>query len=83
MRIATKYFKREVRRVRHIKARLVLRDSCDRDCNVLDVSQHGAKVVVEAGLAVPQRFEIAFGEQCRLCDLIWRRGNTVGVKFVH
>ena len=48
----------------------------------MDISQNGAKIVVETGSMISTRFELAFGaDSRRACDLVWRRGNTVGVRF--
>jgi hypothetical protein len=50
----------------------------------MDISKHGAKVVVELPSAVPNRFALVFfhGGQDRACEVIWRRAKTLGVKFV-
>jgi hypothetical protein len=48
----------------------------------MDISQNGAKIVVETGSMISTRFELVFGaDSRRACDLIWRRGNTLGVRF--
>jgi hypothetical protein len=54
------------------------------ECQVLDISNHGAKVVVEIPPAVPNRFSMVFfqGGQNRACEVIWRRAKMLGVKFV-
>jgi hypothetical protein len=53
-------------------------------CQVLDISQQGAKVVVRTPSAVPDRFELAFfqGGQSRVCEVIWRRSKMLGVRFI-
>ena len=84
MRPPKNQFQRGVRRSRHIQARLVQHGCADRPCVVSDVSTHGAKIVVSGEAAVPTHFELAFdnaGTQ-RLCELVWWRGKTAGVKFV-
>ena len=82
MRIPTRRVKREVRRGRHIGARVIQRGYPDQECEVMDISQNGAKIVVETGSMISTRFELAFGaDSRRACDLVWRRGNTVGVRF--
>ena len=54
------------------------------ECQVLDISQHGAKVTVEIPTTVPDRFELAFfqGGQNRVCEVIWRRAKMLGIKFI-
>ena len=58
MQIPTRHFKREVRRGRHIRARVVQSGYPDQ---VMDISQNGAKIVVETGSMISTRFELAFG----------------------
>ena len=52
------------------------------ECQVLDISKHGAKVI--GALAVPDHFELAFSEggQHRVCEVAWRRAKVIGVKFI-
>lgn len=54
-------------------------------CAVMDISQRGAKIVPDGSCALPTRFELAFvqdGQQRKVCEVIWRRGRMIGVKFV-
>ena len=78
-----KHFEREVRRARHVSAWVNVEGRADCECKVMDISKHGAKVVVEIPSAVPDRFELAFfqGGQKRACEVVWRRVKMVGVKF--
>ena len=52
------------------------------ECQVLDISTHGAKVIVDP--IVPDRFELVFfeGGQHRCCEVVWRRAKMLGVKFI-
>jgi hypothetical protein len=43
----TKNFEREVRRVRYLSGWLVMNGRADKECQILDVSSHGAKLVVQ------------------------------------
>jgi hypothetical protein len=55
------------------------------ECFVLDVSPGGAKIMTEAEIDVRGRFALALvAERPRRqpCEVVWRRGNTYGVKFV-
>jgi PilZ domain len=77
-----KHFAREVRRARHLSARIKMAGRADRECQVLDISTQGAKIVVAP--AVPDHFELAFfeGGQNRVCEVVWRRAKMIGVKFI-
>jgi hypothetical protein len=77
-----KQFEREVRRARHLSAWINVEGRAHCECQVLDISKHGAKVVAPA--AVPDRFELAFfqGGKNRVCEVVWRRAKMLGVKFV-
>jgi hypothetical protein len=64
---------------------IVLSGRADRECTVLDISQAGAKVVVQESQGIPDRFELAFFQSLdkrQRCEVIWRRGKVLGVKFV-
>ncbi|MET0678872.1 MAG: PilZ domain-containing protein [Bradyrhizobium sp.] len=53
-------------------------------CQILDVSEDGACLDV-GDLAVPKMFGLALtagGEVRRICALVWRQGELVGVRFV-
>ena len=81
----TKRFEREVRRVRYLSAWLIVKGQADRECHILDVSSHGAKIAVQMPSEVPARFELAIfrnDEKRRVCKVVWRRGKMLGVKFV-
>jgi hypothetical protein len=77
-----KHFEREARRARHLPARIMVAGRAHCECQVLDISTHGAKVIVPSD--VPDRFELAFSEggQHRICEVIWRRANMLGVRFI-
>jgi hypothetical protein len=56
-----------------------------RPCDVQDLSTAGARIVVEDVEAVPKRLRLAFTRDARtgrMCEVVWRRGKTLGVKFV-
>ena len=76
--------KREARRRRHQWAWVTLEgDATVHDCRVLDVSQNGAKVVIDVAAEIGTRFGLALVPHCpRLCEIVWRRGRTLGIKFV-
>jgi hypothetical protein len=85
MRAPTKHFEREVRRARRLSAWIMLAGQENQECQVLDISKNGAKLVVGTSSQMPQHFELAFVQdstQRRLCEVIWRRGKMIGVQFV-
>jgi hypothetical protein len=85
MPLPRKHFKREIRRARHTSAWIVLAGRADQECQVLDLSANGVKVIAEMPSEVPSRFELAFtqsDQKRRVCKVIWRRGKVIGVQFV-
>ena len=57
----------------------------ERECHVLDVSSGGVRIASDDAMDVRDRFELTLvkGHHKReLCEVIWRRGTTYGVKFV-
>ena len=76
--------KREARRRRHQWAWVTLEGNATvHDCRVLDVSQNGAKVVIDVAAEIGTRFGLALvSHRPRLCEIVWRRGRTLGIKFV-
>jgi hypothetical protein len=79
----TKYFEREVRRARHLSAWIKVQDRAVAECEVMDISSNGAKIVATMPAGVPDRFQLAFftGDQTRSCEVIWRHGKVLGIKF--
>jgi hypothetical protein len=56
-----------------------------RPCVVQDMSGSGAKITIEDSNTLPARLRLAFSRDARTgraCEVVWRRGKTVGVKFV-
>jgi len=56
-----------------------------RPCSVLDLSSSGAKLTVDDPTSVSNRVKLAFTRDTRLgrtCDVVWRRGKTLGVRFI-
>jgi hypothetical protein len=57
-----------------------------RPCEVLDLSASGAKLTVAGGISLGPKLRLAFSRDARTgrnCEVVWRRGGTLGVKFVH
>jgi hypothetical protein len=74
---------REVRRVRCQSARIALDGEPAAECAIMDISKRGAKIVPDGTCVIPARFELAFahGER-KPCEVVWRRGRMLGVKFI-
>ena len=56
-----------------------------RPCTVLDLSSAGAKITVDDPQAVPAKVRLALSRDTRAgrpCQVVWRRGKTLGIKFV-
>lgn len=56
-----------------------------RPCVVLDLSSTGAKITVDSSQSLDATMQLAFTRDTRngrSCEVVWRRGKTVGVKFV-
>ena len=55
-----------------------------RQCVVQDMSASGAKITID-DTNLPARLKLAFSRDARTgrnCEVVWRRGKSVGVKFV-
>jgi hypothetical protein len=55
------------------------------ECFVLDVAPGGAKIVTEAAIDVKDRFILALVPEHpkrQPCEVVWRSGNTFGIKFL-
>jgi hypothetical protein len=56
-----------------------------RQCVVRDISTAGAKIVMDEATSLPATLRLAFARDARTghnCQVVWRRGNCAGVKFV-
>jgi hypothetical protein len=78
--------KREVRKLLGQRAWITLEGGfAARQCVVQDISSAGARISVDGAVSLPARLRLAFARDARTgrtCQVVWRRGNTVGVKFV-
>jgi hypothetical protein len=56
-----------------------------RQCVVHDMSSSGAKITIDDSNVLPARLRLAFTRDARTgrnCEVVWRRGKVLGVKFV-
>ena len=78
--------KREVRKSLHQPGWITLEGGfAARPCVVQDLSATGAKITMDDLNALPARLRLAFARDARTgrnCEVVWRRGKAVGVKFV-
>lgn len=68
----------------HYNAAVLTDDKKTHPCKVLDISEAGARIVLDGECELPERFVLLFsrsGGARRLCRTVWREGLTVGVEF--
>jgi PilZ domain-containing protein len=56
-----------------------------RPCVVQDMSASGAKITVDDPNVLPAKLKLAFARDARTgrpCEVVWRRGKSLGLKFV-
>jgi hypothetical protein len=84
MALGTK--KRETRKSMHQPGWITLEGGfAARTCVVQDLSTSGAKLTVDDQNTLPAKLRLAFSRDARTgrnCEVVWRRGRTVGIKFV-
>jgi hypothetical protein len=84
MALGTK--KREARKSLHQPGWITLDGGfAARACVVQDLSASGAKLTIDDPNTLPAKLRLAFSRDARSgrnCEVVWRRGRTVGIKFV-
>ena len=56
-----------------------------RECLVLDVAPGGAKIMTDTAIDVRDRLGLTLvpaHAKCQPCEVVWRRGNVYGIKFL-
>ena len=78
--------KREVRKSLHQPGWITLEGGfAARPCVVQDLSATGAKITIDDPNVLPARLRLAFARDARTgrpCEVVWRRGKSLGIKFV-
>jgi hypothetical protein len=78
--------KRETRKSVHQPGWITLEGGfAARQCVVRDLSATGAKVTIDDPNTLPAKLRLAFSRDARTgraCEVVWRRGKSVGIKFV-
>jgi hypothetical protein len=83
MQTPRRQFHREPLRSRNIHATLVQPGLPDRYCTVSEISEGGARIVLEEDAPIPARFMLALdNDERRVCEPIWWHGRTAGLRFV-
>lgn len=77
--------RKKPRRSFHYNARILTKDrgSLHR-CSIADISETGARIVLESECELPQRVMLLLtrkGDARRKCRVVWRNGLTVGLEF--
>jgi hypothetical protein len=84
MALGTK--KRETRKSLHQPGWITLEGGfAARQCVVHDMSTSGAKVTIEDPNTLPAKLRLAFSRDARTgrnCEVVWRQGKSVGIRFV-
>ena len=85
MALATKK-KREVRKSLRQPGWITLEGGfAARPCVVHNMSSTGSKITIDDPNMLPAKLRLAFTRDARTgrpCEVVWRRGKSVGVKFV-
>jgi hypothetical protein len=77
-------FKRDNRRRRHQSAWITLHGA-EIECCLTNLSQAGAQIVVDRDTELPVCFSLSLVPNVankRSCEVIWRQGRTMGLKFI-
>ena len=77
--------RREVRKRRHQSAWITLDGGTAKfECGLEDLAQSGAKITVDRVVEIGSRLDIAFVPRAaaRRCEVVWRRGNKLGLRFI-
>jgi len=77
--------RQQARRRRHQSAWITLDGRTPGyKCQVADVSQSGAKIILDTAVEVGSLLNIAFVPRAaaRRCEVVWRRGKTLGIRFI-
>jgi hypothetical protein len=54
------------------------------ECSVTDLSQGGARLSFDCSRILPDEFRLSLENGVRrLCKVVWKKGNEVGVAFRH
>ena len=76
-----------VRRTRQHPAWITIGNGIQsHECRLLDVSENGAKLVADIEAPIGSKLRLSNVPRAivrRECEIVWRRGRMIGVKFVN
>lgn len=72
------------RMVRLIDAWLASGHDRRTECKIVDLSTHGARLVVPRESVLPRSFTLGWNAapSGKRCQMVWRNGSMTGVKFL-
>jgi hypothetical protein len=73
--------RRSPRRPIHQAATILFDHRHVRRCTIRDVSEGGAGLELASMLDVPDTFDLIWDQNARTCQVVWREGNRLGVRF--
>jgi hypothetical protein len=77
--------RKKLRRPMHHAARILINErGTTLPCEISDASETGARLVLKGNVQLPERFVLLLtpmGQSRRICRLVWRNGNMLGVAF--
>lgn len=77
--------RKKPRRLLHYRAQIVLdKNGKLRPCSIVDISESGARIVLDTSEALPKRFLLLLASRggIRECRQVWRDELTLGVEFL-
>jgi len=77
--------RRSARRIRQHRSWITIEnDIRSHECQVLDVSADGAKLLADIDAPIGSTFRLSAVPEAlvrRKCEVLWRKGRMIGVKF--
>jgi hypothetical protein len=75
-----------VRRARQHSSWITIEnDIRSHECQVVDISADGAKLVADIDVPIGSRFRLSVVPRAvvrRQCEVVWRKGRMIGAKFL-
>jgi PilZ domain len=82
---AAKELRKKPRRQFHYNAKILTSEKGQpRNCQIADISESGARIILERDENPPPRFLLLLSVRSgtrRVCRVVWRKGLNVGVQF--
>lgn len=57
--------------------------SAPHDCTLVDISDHGARLVIEEAITIPDKLSLLLYRDGDAfpCEIIWRCNSAIGIQF--